>query len=238
MFPGKSAQVNDPALSIRPQRPGRLAVLRRRLFGPITEFRTAARVAALTFDDGPNPTYTPRLLEVLARHGAKATFFMVGRAARAYPGIVRAVVEAGHAIGNHSHSHCDFLTVSQRRRIAEIRTCSNWLGEHEAKVFRPPYGRENLATHFAARSLGYEVVKWTISTGDWEAISSGEIFERMRAKLKPGAIILLHDGHAKDPLADRSATVDAVERLLQETREYSYLTVPDLLMNNRSRRRS
>jgi len=219
--------VTAPAGPAPGPRPGRLPALRRRYFGPITEVRTAARVAALTFDDGPNPTYTPWLLDVLARHRAKATFFMLGSAAQAYPEIVEAVAQAGHAICNHSHSHCDFRTVPHRRRIAEIRSCSKWLGGHESKIFRPPFGRENLATHLSARSLGYRVVKWTISTGDWEAISSTTIHERMRAGLRPGAIILLHDGSARNPAADRSATVDAVDRLLGE-RDYRYLTLPEL----------
>jgi len=221
--------VSRPSSPASPPRPGRVEALRRRFFGPITEVRTAERVAALTFDDGPNPVHTPRLLDVLARHGAKATFFMLGRAAQAYPEIVDAVAKAGHAIGNHSHSHCDFLTVSHRRRIDEIRTCSEWLGEHEARIFRPPYGRENFAAHLAARMLGYQVVKWTISTGDWEAESSAQIYERMRSGLRPGAIILLHDGSGRDPSADRRMTVDAVDRLLGETDEYRYLTVPELL---------
>ena len=225
--------MSEPAGPAPQQRPGRLEALRRRFFGPITEVRTSERVVALTFDDGPNPVHTPRLLDVLARHRAKATFFMLGRAARAYPELVEAVAEAGHAIGNHSHSHCDFLTVPHRRRSAEIRTCSKWLGDHEAKIFRPPYGRENLATHLTARTLGYKVAKWTISTGDWEAVSSAEIYERMRKGLRPGAIILLHDGSGRDPSCDRSATVDAVDRLLREAREYRYITLPELLLNGR-----
>ena len=227
--------MNEPALSARPQQSGALSALRRRYFGPITEVRTTARVAALTFDDGPNPTYTPWLLEVLARHRAKATFFMIGRAAQAHPEIVRAVAAAGHAICNHSHTHPDFLTVPHRRRISEIGTCSKWLGAYETKIFRPPFGRENLATHLAARSLGYKVVKWTISTGDWHPVSSAEILARMNAKLRPGAIILLHDSSARDPSADRSATVEAVDRLLGQADDYHYLTLPDLFTHDRRR---
>jgi peptidoglycan-N-acetylglucosamine deacetylase len=207
---------------------GVLAKLRCRYVGPITGVRTSARVVALTFDDGPNPVYTPKLLDVLARHQAKATFFMLGREADAYPDIVTAVANAGHAICNHSHSHCDFQQVSHRRRIAEIRSCSKSLGQYETKIFRPPYGRENLASHLAARSLGYQVVKWTISTGDWTGISSAEIYTRMRETLKPGAIVLLHDGSANDSLADRSATIDAVDRLLQTADGYRFVTLPDL----------
>lgn len=206
-----------------------LAGLRRRICGPITEVRTSAPVAALTFDDGPNPVYTPRLLEVLKRHRVRATFFMVGSAAQAHPGIVEAVAEAGHVIGNHSYSHCDFLEVPHRRRTAEIRACARSLGIHETKFFRPPYGRENLASHLAARSLGYKVVKWSISGGDWRKMTSAQIAEPILRKLRPGAIVLLHDSLARDPDDDRSATIDAVDRLLDETAgEYDYLTIPDL----------
>jgi peptidoglycan/xylan/chitin deacetylase (PgdA/CDA1 family) len=207
----------------------RLALLRRKFCGPITRVRTSAPVAALTFDDGPSPVYTPRLLEVLQRHRVKATFFMVGRAAEAYPEIVKAVADAGHAIGNHSYSHCDFLEVPHRRRTAEIRACARSLGPYETKIFRPPYGRENLASHLAARSLGYKVVKWTISTGDWKPATSAEISDLVRRQLEPGAIILLHDSIARNPDADRSAMIDAVDRLMEETAgEYFYLTIPDL----------
>ncbi|MEI9928875.1 MAG: polysaccharide deacetylase family protein [Sphingomonas sp.] len=213
----------------------RLATLRRKICGPITEVRTSAPVVALTFDDGPDPVYTPQLLEVLRRRRAKATFFMVGSAAQAHPEIVSAVAEAGHAIGNHSYSHCDFLEVPPRRRIAEIRACARSLGGHETKIFRPPYGRENLASHLAARSLGYSVVKWSISTGDWRGVTSTEIADLILRQLRPGAIILLHDSIARDPGADRSATIDAVDRLLDATEgAYTYLTIPELFAHGRA----
>ncbi len=206
----------------------RLGIWRRKYFGPITQVRTQKPIAALTFDDGPGPEFTPLLLEVLERHQAKATFFVVGEAAQRHPQIVEAMAEAGHAVGNHSHTHCDFLTVPFDRQIREIRSCSQALGEYGEKIFRPPYGRENFASHLAARSLGYRVVKWTISTGDWTGISSDEIYQRMHSALRPGAIILLHDSSAKTPSADRSPTIAAVDRLLREAADYDFVTVPEL----------
>ena len=204
------------------------------LFAPITEVRTMAPVVALTFDDGPNPVYTARLLKVLQRHRAKATFFMLGSAAQAHPEIVDAVADAGHAIGNHSYSHCDFLELSHRRRVQEIRACSRSLQGYETKIFRPPYGRGNLASYIAVRSLGYKVVKWTISTGDWKHLKGTDISELILQQLRPGAVILLHDGIANNPNADRSATIDAVDRLLNGTAgKYRYLTIPDLFTMGR-----
>jgi peptidoglycan/xylan/chitin deacetylase (PgdA/CDA1 family) len=208
--------------------------VRRRLYGPVTNVRTADKVAALTFDDGPNPVYTPRLLEVLRRHGAKATFFMLGSAAQAHPDLVEAVAEAGHAIGNHSYSHRDFRAMSRHQRKQEILDCAQSLKGHESRIFRPPHGWENLACHFDARSLGYTVVKWTISTGDWNEISGSEISQWVSRRLRPGAIILLHDSIAKNPQADRSHMIDAVERLLEATAgAYDYLTLPEMFKRGR-----
>jgi peptidoglycan/xylan/chitin deacetylase (PgdA/CDA1 family) len=209
---------------------------RRKLYGPVTDVLTDERAVALTFDDGPNPVYTPRLLDVLQRYGTKATFFMLGRAARAHPEVVEAVANAGHAIGNHSYSHCDFRSVTSDRRRQEIRDCSQSLRGFESKIFRPPYGSENMASHFDARTMGYTVVKWTVSVGDWEQVPSATISERIVQQIRPGAIVLLHDSIATHPHADRSAVVDAVECLLQVTAgEYVYHTIPELFRLGRLR---
>jgi peptidoglycan/xylan/chitin deacetylase (PgdA/CDA1 family) len=210
---------------------------RRKLYGPITSVQTTDKVVALTFDDGPHPINTPRLLEVLRRYGAKATFFMLGRAAQAYPDLVDVVAQAGHAIGNHSYSHCDFLKTSRRQRKEEILACSKSLRGHESKIFRPPYGRENLACHIEARILGYTVVKWSISAGDWIERTGAEMSSRISRQLDPGAIVLLHDGIAKNPGADQSSTIEAVESILGGTiGAYSYVTIPEMFKLGRLRR--
>lgn len=204
-------------------------------FGLITKVTTLVPAVALTFDDGPSPVYTSRLMDVLNRYNAKATFFMLGSAARAYPDLVRTVFDAGHAIGNHSYSHCDFVEVSHRTRLAEIRACSRALDNYESKIFRPPYGRQNLAAYFAARSLGYKTIKWTISAGDWKGLTSSEIADSVLCRLHPGAIVLLHDSIATRPGEDQSATIDAVERILAHTAgDYQYLTIPELFRLGRA----
>ena len=100
-----------------------LAFTARALFGTITHFRTADAVAALTFDDGPHPEYTPRLLDMLDRYQAHATFFMVGESARNYPELVQRVANAGHAVANHSWNHRSFVLLSGSERRAQIREC-------------------------------------------------------------------------------------------------------------------
>ena len=208
---------------------GLVNAMRRRLYGPITSVQIADKVAALTFDDGPNPVYTPRLLEILRRYDAKATFFMLGKAAREHPDLVEAVAKAGHVVGNHSYSHRDFRAISRHQRKNEVLECSKSLKEYESKIFRPPFGHENLVCHFDVRSLGYTVVKWTICGDDWKQLSGTEISDRIIRRLRPGAIILLHDNNAKNPWADKNSMLEAVERILQVTTgTYKYLTIPEM----------
>lgn len=209
---------------------------RRKLYGPITDVLTSEKIVALTFDDGPHPVYTPRLLNVLQHYRATATFFMLGGAAHAHPEVVEIVAKAGHALGNHSYSHCDFRLATRSRRREEILECSKSLHRYESKIFRPPYGSENMGSHFDARNMGYAVVKWNIAVGDWEQISGVEIARRIVQQIKPGAIVLLHDSIAKNPQSDRSSTIEAVERLLEVTRgEYTYCSIPELFRFGRPR---
>src|SRR5687767_1986315 len=102
----------------------RIANFRRRHFGAIHRFITTLPIAALTFDDGPHPKFTPQLLSVLARYNAHATFFIVGEAARQHPEIVRAIAEAGHAIANHSWDHARFPEISSAERRRQLRLCA------------------------------------------------------------------------------------------------------------------
>jgi len=115
-----------------------LAVAERHLMGIITHVETQEEVAALTFDDGPHPEYTPRLLEILERLQARATFFMVGEAAQRHREIVRRVADAGHAIGNHSWDHPSFPQITGRERREQIRPCERAIAPYGERIFRPP----------------------------------------------------------------------------------------------------
>jgi peptidoglycan/xylan/chitin deacetylase (PgdA/CDA1 family) len=203
---------------------------RRKFYGPITHVETGARVAALTFDDGPHPEYTVALLQVLERYGAKATFFMIGQTARRYPYLVKMVADHGHAIANHSLTHTPFPSLDSKARIDEIRACDQVLQPYSTKLFRPPFGLENAFTHRDARRLGYRVIKWSISADDWRDRSLDWIADKLTSQLTRGSIILLHDNRIDDQEKSQMNTVHALEKVLAATAgSYEFCTVPKLL---------
>ena len=235
------------ARSVRKLLPPRVRAFLRRLvmasargFGTITHAATREPVVALTFDDGPDPTWTPRLLEVLAAGEARATFFMVGKAAARHRDVVERVAEAGHAIANHSWDHPSFPLLRGRARRAQLRWCQEALEPWGERLFRPPWGHQSLGSHLGALVLGYRVVTWTVTAADWLDRGPEELLDDVRGRLEPGAIVVFHDALyvTNDPrYRDREPTVRAVERLLAEFGDrYRFVTVPELLEIGRPRR--
>jgi peptidoglycan-N-acetylglucosamine deacetylase len=214
----------------------RRGVVRARMqarFGPISHVRTTEPVVALTFDDGPHPQFTPQLLEVLRKHGAHATFFMLGTMARRHPEIVREVAEGGHAIGNHTLSHPSIPLVSRPERWRQIRSCSRALRPYEQKLFRPPYGQYDLGPCVDAAMLGYSIIGWNAHAFDWLDHDAEWMAKHMVANLQPGSIITLHDAlysMLDEKHADRTPTIHAVALLLEKmSHRYRFVTVPELL---------
>ncbi len=209
-------------------------------YGTITHVATREPAVALTFDDGPDPIATPWLLEVLAAHGAKATFFMVGKAAARQPELVARVAAAGHAIGNHSWDHPSLPLLRGRGRRLQIRWCREALAPHGAALFRPPWGHQSPGSHLAALLLGYRVVAWNVMAEDWLDDGPEILAERVRHGLAPGAIALFHDALYSTTdrrYEDRAPTVRAVEMLLEEfAGRLRFVTVPELLALGRPRR--
>jgi peptidoglycan/xylan/chitin deacetylase (PgdA/CDA1 family) len=125
----------------------------------------------LTFDDGPHPSLTERVLDILARHGVKATFFVIGRNARAHESIVRKAFEAGHGIGNHTYTHPTLTKLSEVKVRDELKRTHDviapYLGSNQ--VFRPPYGAHNAMVDRVASRMGYRVILWNVDTVDWSA---------------------------------------------------------------------
>jgi len=193
-------------------------------------------VAALTFDDGPHPGFTLQLLDILDRHGARATFFMVGRLAEKFPDIVQEVARRGHAIGNHSWDHPSFPLLDRSQRREQIRQCASVLVDTGQRLFRPPFGHQNTASRMDAWMMGYDVIAWSILADDWLDHSAGQIFDKLSDRIKPGSIVLLHDAlFCTDNLAylGREATLEAVDRLLAEYADYDFVTVPELMKRGR-----
>jgi peptidoglycan/xylan/chitin deacetylase (PgdA/CDA1 family) len=189
---------------------------------------------ALTYDDGPNDPYTLRLLDVLARHDVKATFFMIGRYVQQHPEIAQAVAQAGHVIGNHTYTHPNLIFSSGPQTRAQIEQCQEALrqavGGH-SHLFRPPFGGRNPATLRLARSLGLEPVMWNVTGWDWNAPSAEYIENRVHRHICGGNVILLHDGGHQRMGVDRSYTVSATDSLITRYRAegYEFVTVPEMM---------
>jgi peptidoglycan/xylan/chitin deacetylase (PgdA/CDA1 family) len=213
----------------------------RQAVGTITRVVTDDPLVALSFDDGPDPAFTPRLLAVLERHNARGTFFMVGQAAAQQPALVRRLAEAGHAIGNHTWDHPSMPLVASAERRRQLRACERALGPHGHKLYRPPYGHHNLAAHLDALRLGYRVVAWDCPAGDWYDLPAEAMLEQITHRLRPGSICLFHDRlhtfqHAR--YTNREPTLRVVESLLRQyAGKYEFVTIPELLRHGRPQRR-
>jgi peptidoglycan-N-acetylglucosamine deacetylase len=143
---------------------------RAQLFGPTICKTNSPRKLAITFDDGPNPAITPKLLDLLDRYQAKATFFLIGRFVRECAALVKETVARGHALGNHTDTHPNLFWSTSSKIAAELRRCHDAISEVTGappKWFRPPYGFRNPWVIPAASGLGYRTVMWTLIPGDW-----------------------------------------------------------------------
>lgn len=189
--------------------------------------RSDERRVAITFDDGPDPLMTPRLLELLHRYGAKATFFVVGTKAAEHPDLVRRIVAEGHTLGNHTSHHrgLDPLrsTAAIAADLAYAREQVEALTGRRMKLFRPPFGVTNPMLGRAVRGLGLMTIGWSVRSFDTVVSTPREkVLARITRRLQPGAVILLHD---RLPEADR-----LLEMLLQklENENYTAVTVDSL----------
>ena len=178
---------------------------------------------ALTFDDGPNPACTPRLLDLLGQYGVKGTFFLIGSFAEHEPQLTRRIAAAGHLIGNHSWSHPNLSLSAPARIRDELRRTSETLEQLIGKPvrhFRPPFGARRPYVFKTARGMGMTPVLWNAMTSDWKERSPDRIAERLTAKIDTSqrrgqaSNIVLHDGSHHGLNADRGPSLGAVGRLL------------------------
>ena len=200
-----------------------------------TGLAPGTRQIALTYDDGPNDPHTLRLLEVLAKHGGHATFFLIGRYVRERSDIAREIIKAGHVVGNHTFTHplLTFLKESEIRR--ELSGCRDALQDAvgtNSNLFRPPFGGRRPAVLRIARELGMKPVMWNVTGYDWNAPPAAAIEEKVSKQIRGGDVILLHDGGHKQMGADRSQTVMATDRLLghYKSRGYEFVTIPEMML--------
>lgn len=191
---------------------------------------------ALTFDDGPNDPHTMHLLEVLAQHNARATFFLIGKYVRQRPDIARAILAAGHEIGNHTDSHPNLILVSAARLRQELADCNKALEDALGKkvmLLRPPFGGRRPNVLRTARAMGLNPVMWSVTGYDWSAKAADEIVGKVTRQVDSrrkaqGEIVLLHDGGHLAFGTDRGYTVEATRRLLDRYAAKKFVTVSGL----------
>ncbi len=189
---------------------------------------------ALTYDDGPNDPHTPRLLEILARHKAHATFFLIGRYVHQRPDIAREIAKAGHVVGNHTFTHPALIFKSASEIRYELNACrsaiDDAIGQH-SNLFRPPFGARRPAVLSTARELGLEPIMWNVTGYDWTAPPSSVIEKKVAKQIRGGDVILLHDGGQKKMGADRSHTVEATDHLITKYKSegYEFVTIPQMM---------
>jgi len=210
-----------------------------RLVGAVTAVETSEPLVALTFDDGPDPSSTPDMLRLLHRYDASATFFMVGAAASRHPDLVRQVAAAGHVIANHSWDHASFTTISGRQRRSQLRACQRAISPYGVRLFRPPYGRQIVASHLDAVLLRFKVIAWSLHVQDWHEGDPGRLTTGLLDGLRPGSIVLLHDSIFRAEFDqriqyDRRPLLTALEAFFDRRQhQYRFVTVPELLARGR-----
>jgi len=203
------------------------------------------REVALTYDDGPNPPYTDRILDVLQAERVPATFFVVGRAAAAYPETIRRIVRDGHTLGNHTWDHPHLIVQTRTAVRHELErtdaAVAKITGRHTT-LMRPPFGSRDFAVIGVAHKLGYHVVMWSVPLPrDWEQPGDATITRRVTENVVDGGIIVLHDGNrgilcGREPrtprrTCDRSQDVAATREIIDTLRRrgFRFVTIPQLI---------
>jgi len=199
-------------------------------YEPIHRIDTKKKVVALTFDDGPDATYTPKILEVLHQHQVQATFFVLGSQVDKYPKVMQWITKAGHEIGNHGYDHHDLNKLTEQEVYDDIKR-----GELSilrttgilAQNYRPPGGVMTHDVMNAVQACGYDLIHWSIDPRDWSMARTASIIAKsVKSNVKAGDIILFHDGGL-----NQKQTVAALRDLIKDLRAqgYRFVTVSQLL---------
>jgi peptidoglycan/xylan/chitin deacetylase (PgdA/CDA1 family) len=196
------------------------------VFGPVLgRLPTREQDVALTFDDGPNPDATPSILDALADLEVKATFFVLGRYAERWPDLVRRIESEGHQLGNHGYFHrkLQFRSPSYVRQDLKLgKGAIERSGTNPPPFFRAPHGFRSPWVTAIASSLGERTVGWSLGVWDSDKPGVGEIVKRTIEGVKPGSIVLLHDGDGYDASGDRMQTARAVPEIIERLRDRGY----------------
>jgi peptidoglycan/xylan/chitin deacetylase (PgdA/CDA1 family) len=191
-----------------------------------------SRKVALTFDDVPDPRYTPKVLDVLRDKKVSATFFAVGTRSLKYPNIVRRIHREGHNLGNHSYNHPDFSKLPLKKvqnQIGRAEKVIEGIAGFKPKLVRPPYGEILPEQLEWAKKCGFTVVNWDVDSSDWRQLNANQVFRNVTRAVRPGSVILMHAGGGKGQ--ELSGTVKALPRIIDWLRAHDYepVTLTELL---------
>ena len=189
---------------------------------------SSAKKVFLTFDDGPNGQWTRKILTILHEENVKATFFLLGKRVNRYPKIVKEIVDGGHAIGNHSFSHSYLLPFFSKnkikREIIHTEEVIFKITHKKTSIFRPPHGFKTFWMAEAVRELGYKMICWDVMTNDYNLKKkANDITKCILRKVRPGSIIVFHDGVAEKDNADRSELLLALRMIIQELKKRDFV---------------
>ncbi len=195
----------------------------------VVHVKTEERIVALTFDDGPHPRYTPRILGVLEKYDVKATFFMVGINVERYPDAARAVALAGHEIGNHTDTHPRIGGMQDDAVRDSVEACARRILDTtgvRTNLFRPPEGALSASRYCMLEEMGYKQILWNADTLDWQGCKSDAIVKTVMSKVRCGDIILFHDYVSGRLQSDRA--LETIIPALQ-AQGYRFVTISELL---------
>lgn len=204
--------------------------------GTVFRVKTKSKKIALTFDDGPSEVWTPKILDALKECDVKATFFMIGAHVKKFSSIARRAAQEGHTICNHGYAHSVLLYYTDEELEAEIKYTESVIKETTGcttKYFRPPKAWIRAGEKMKIRSMGYEVVLWSVNSKDWVPFPHQQMVRSVARQVKSGDILLFHDsgGVLKAEGGDRRQTVLAIPALAKALREkgFEFVTLEELL---------
>ena len=193
------------------------------------------RVIALTFDDGPDTPYTQQVLDILKANSVEATFFVEGQAAADHPEQVKALSVAGMEVGSHSYTHSRQLsTMDETQFRSDLMSADSVLAGilgQRPSLYRAPFGKTSTTMLRELRDAGYMSVGWDIDSTDWRETSPDKIAQKVLSKAHPGAIVLMHDGGLAGGNPDRTATIQALPKILAglHDEDYELVNVSEIL---------
>ncbi|MCX5799962.1 MAG: polysaccharide deacetylase family protein [Candidatus Eisenbacteria bacterium] len=204
--------------------------------GTVYRVPTLGKVVALTFDDGPSPVWTPRILDELKALNVKATFFVLGKHVREYPEIARRTASEGHEIENHSYDHhviIYYRTNKLEKEIRDTESIVNTVTGRTTRYFRPPKAWLTNREKTKIEKMGYKVVLWSLNSKDWVTFDDKYVLKYLLSNVQPGDVILFHDsgGVLGTEGGNREETIKTIHRLVPKLRErgYRFVTVEELL---------